>query len=201
MDLFQFAFFHDSKLFMNRQVTGSNWDFFCYNKTDMPLVFLKEKVQAFFAAAAAFFKELLEKIADFGFLGKFSGFWRKITKRLSEKFPEKRQRLVLLLGSVSAVMLVLVMILMLFASKEKQIIGDSVVNRGANPARGVIPPEDIFLPDEPDFVPGVLTDRERRTSWTSADAAPYWQDPLKYGEENWRERVEAVIDNFLENIP
>jgi hypothetical protein len=65
-----------------------------------------------------------------------------------------------------------------------------------------IPPEEIFLPEEPDFIPGVLLERERRTNWTEQDAAEYWQDPLKYGEEQWREKIEkTIIEEILERVP
>ncbi|MCL1954827.1 MAG: hypothetical protein FWF68_08585 [Spirochaetes bacterium] len=64
-----------------------------------------------------------------------------------------------------------------------------------------IPAEELFLPDEPDFIPGVLLERERRSSWTEHDAEEFWQDPLKYGEEQWREKIEAAIDEFLERVP
>jgi hypothetical protein len=61
--------------------------------------------------------------------------------------------------------------------------------------------EELFLPDEPDYIPGVLLEREQRLSWTNEDASEYWQDPLKYGEEQWREKIEASIDEFLERVP
>jgi len=64
-----------------------------------------------------------------------------------------------------------------------------------------IPAEELFLPDEPDYVPGVILGREQRSSWTDDDASEYWQDPLKYGEEQWREKVEASIDEFMEQVP
>ena len=64
-----------------------------------------------------------------------------------------------------------------------------------------IPPQELFLPEEPDFVPGVLLERERRSGWTEQDASVFWQDPLRYGEEQWREKIETVIDEFLENVP
>ena len=174
----------------------------------MPLLFFVKKVKASFTAVGEFIIGLFEKIPKFSFAGSFSGFKGKISgflheskQRLLVKIPDKKHRLVLLLGAGSAVLLVFTLVLMLPASKEKQAAGGSIALRGSNPGRMVIPPEDIFLPEEPDFVPGVLTEREQRTSWTSADAAPYWQDPLKYGEENWRERVEAVIDGLFENVP
>ena len=64
-----------------------------------------------------------------------------------------------------------------------------------------IPAEELFLPDEPDYVPGVLLEREQRSKWTDEDASAYWQDPLKYGEEQWREKIEASVDEFMEQIP
>jgi hypothetical protein len=64
-----------------------------------------------------------------------------------------------------------------------------------------IPAEELFLPDEPDFLPAILLERERRTSWTEQDAVEYWLDPLRSGEEQWREKIEASIDDFLERIP
>ena len=64
-----------------------------------------------------------------------------------------------------------------------------------------IPPEELFLPDEPDYLPGVLLEREQRTSWTVEDASEHWQDPLRFGEEQWREIIEASIDEFFERVP
>ena len=64
-----------------------------------------------------------------------------------------------------------------------------------------IPPEDLFLPDEPDYIPGVLLEREQKIAWTAEDAKEHWQDPLKYGEEEWRQKIEASIDVLLELVP
>ena len=64
-----------------------------------------------------------------------------------------------------------------------------------------IPAEELFLPDEPDYVPGVLLERGQRAKWTDEDASEYWQDPLKNGEEQWREKIEASIDEFMEQVP
>jgi hypothetical protein len=64
-----------------------------------------------------------------------------------------------------------------------------------------IPPDELFFPEEPDFLPGVILERERRDSWTAEDAAPFWYNPLETGEEQWWDRVEAVIDELLEHVP
>jgi hypothetical protein len=68
-------------------------------------------------------------------------------------------------------------------------------------ARLLIPPEELFLPEEPDFIPGVLLERERRTSWSVEDAESFWQDPLRNGEEQWRNLVETIIDELMERVP
>jgi hypothetical protein len=39
-----------------------------------------------------------------------------------------------------------------------------------------IPADEIFIPAEPDFVPGRLLDHEPRGAWGAEEAAPYWED-------------------------
>ena len=119
-------------------------------------------------------------------------------KNWFEKLTDGRKRLIVLtFTAFFAVIITLSVILSLINSPARQ--------RSAQPQRASrydpIPPQEIFLPDEPDFVPGVLLERERRTSWTEQDAAVFWQDPLRYGEEQWRENIEIVIDEFMEKIP
>jgi len=119
-------------------------------------------------------------------------------KNWFEKLTDGQKRLIVLtFTAFFAVIITLSVILSLINSPARQ--------RSAQPQRASrydpIPPQEIFLPDEPDFVPGVLLERERRASWTEQDAAVFWQDPLRYGEEQWRENIEIVIDEFMEKIP
>jgi hypothetical protein len=64
-----------------------------------------------------------------------------------------------------------------------------------------VPPEDLFLPGEPDFLPEVLLEKEKRSAWTGEDARPFWKDPLQDDPERWRDRVETVIDSLMERVP
>jgi hypothetical protein len=64
-----------------------------------------------------------------------------------------------------------------------------------------IPPEEFFIPDEPDFLPEVLWEQEPRESWTPEDAHPFWTDPLKDNRRVWQGRVEGAIDELLERLP
>ena len=152
-----------------------------------------EKVKNCFASVTGFFKKLAAKFPGLALFGKLSGFLRENAQKLLEKIPEGKRRPVLM-GCLA--LLVIVGILLSNSGKGRQKAETAGANR-----RTAIPSEEIFLPDEPDFVPGVLLERERRASWTAADGASYWQDPLKNGEEYWRERIETVIDEFMENIP
>jgi hypothetical protein len=101
--------------------------------------------------------------------------------------------LVLLLLSLAAVLVIM---------GRRTRAGPPPPEESAGPVQGGgIPREELFLPGEPDFIPGVLPARERRNFWTPEDAAPYWQDPLKQGEEPWREQAESVVDELLERVP
>jgi hypothetical protein len=64
-----------------------------------------------------------------------------------------------------------------------------------------IPPEDLFLPGEPDFFPEVLLEKEPQRVWTGEDARQFWRDPLQNNPERWRERMETAIDRLMERIP
>ncbi|MDR1908844.1 MAG: hypothetical protein LBQ35_02890 [Spirochaetaceae bacterium] len=64
-----------------------------------------------------------------------------------------------------------------------------------------IPPEELFLPDEPDFLPSLLLERERRDSWTPEDVAPFWTDPLIEGREPYERIVNRVLDGIMERAP
>ena len=65
----------------------------------------------------------------------------------------------------------------------------------------LIPPEDLFLPDEPEFTPEFIPEREQRTVWTTADAEPYWIDPLSEGSEKYINTVDTTINNLMERVP
>ena len=108
----------------------------------------------------------------------------------------QKQRLALICTGVFALLLTLSVIISITGNKTKI---------PAEPDRlmiiSPIPAGELFLPDEPDFIPGVLLERGRRTIWTEEDAAEHWQDPLRLGEEQWREKIEAAVDNLLERIP
>ncbi|MDR0289553.1 MAG: hypothetical protein LBI06_01295 [Treponema sp.] len=120
--------------------------------------------------------------------------------RLAEKLKMDRRRLSLvIMGGSSAVLLLVMAVMVLTKGKPEDM---EAVTAGIMPTgQALIPPEELFLPEEPDFVPGVMPERAQRTAWTAADAAFLWQDPLKSGEEHWRNRIEKTIDEIMESVP
>ena len=145
-----------------------------------------------------FFRSFLKK-AELWF-AVFTDFLREklqpAVQELLEKIPQDKRKIVLLLGAASLVLLLLAVILQVNTSDNRNRGGpqDAVLQQ-------IIPITDIFLPEEPVFVPGVLLEREQRPDWDYEDAGDFWRDPLQYGEEIWRGRVQTMIDQFLEHIP
>jgi hypothetical protein len=134
-------------------------------------------------------------------LEELRGRLRLVVDQLVEKVPPEKRRLVLTASVGFCAVFALV-----FAGTalgKAAMTGDKGrEGAAATPVRqGIIPPDDLFLPDEPDFVPGILLEREQRAVWTADDAAPLWQDPLRNGEEPWRDRVERTIDEIMESVP
>jgi hypothetical protein len=64
-----------------------------------------------------------------------------------------------------------------------------------------IAPEDLFLPGEPDALPEFIPARPQRETWTAADAAEYWTDPLTGKETLWRDRFGTAAAELLEAVP
>lgn len=128
------------------------------------------------------------------------GFFNKISQYINGWFEkltgEQKRRLILVCTGVFAAILTLAVIISLIKPRQGS-LPSGMEKMKLNYA---IPAEELFLPDEPEFLPDVILERGRRTSWTEDDAALYWQDPLREGEQQWRDKIEAVVDKFLERV-
>jgi len=118
-------------------------------------------------------------------------------ERIQNLTDEQKRRFILICTAGVAFLLTFSVIMSMVNRAGKDIPSEPERSR----LRIAIPAEEIFLPEEPDFLPGVLLDRDRRTVWSEQDASEYWQDPLRAGEEQWREKIEAAIDELLERVP
>jgi hypothetical protein len=129
--------------------------------------------------------------------GKLEKFVQFIKERFLKMTAGQKRRLAVVCTVIFSVLLTLSVVISMKSAGGKE--------KAPKPYESVIyapiPAEELFLPDEPDYIPGALLERERRSNWTDENASEYWQDPLKYGEEQWREKIETSIDEFLERIP
>ena len=151
------------------------------------------KIKTLFSDISGFLKKLLQGIKPV-ISEKARNLINRVQRFFYEKFPGTRERIIL---GCSAIVLILVLIGLVILINKPSGTAPAV----SGPERSIIPPEELFLPEEPDFIPGVLIDSQRRSAWTAQDAAQYWQDPLKDGEESWREQIEKSIDEIMESIP
>ena len=62
-----------------------------------------------------------------------------------------------------------------------------------------IPAEEFFFPQEPDFLPGFLPEREPRRFWTLDDIRQYWKTPGN--SDLWMEEIVSTVDSFMEGVP
>jgi hypothetical protein len=168
----------------------------------LPLLDLGEKVRNEAAKLPAFMGKLANSA---GKAVKAGGerVWDLIPRAIRAKLPwlEGKPGFVLIgLGfALSVLLAALVTALVAGAGPpegESRDSGDRGLTRDAP-----IPPEELFLPDEPDFLPGVIPERERRDLWTAEDAEPYWYNPLERGGEVWRNRIRTALDELLERVP
>jgi len=62
-----------------------------------------------------------------------------------------------------------------------------------------IPVEELFIPDEPDFLPEFLLEREPRPSWSIEDIRPYWRRPAD--PASWQGVIRSAVDELMEGVP
>ena len=107
---------------------------------------------------------------------------------------EKRRPMLFALGGFAVLFLIL--IIAILAANLGGPKKSAPVDLSAGP---VIPPEDLFIPEEPDFLPDFLLEREPRRSWTVDDIRPYWRNPGNEGL--WRGEVKSAVDKLMEGVP
>lgn len=125
-----------------------------------------------------------------------------LRERISE-FMHIRQKMVLLYLGGGVLILFLAFMAVLFIQghvrSEKEKSAAKELADSFKPLE--IPPEDLFLPEEPDFLPEIIPGRFPRNTWTAEDLRPYWTDPLEGKAGLWRDRVEGVVDALMEGVP
>ncbi len=62
-------------------------------------------------------------------------------------------------------------------------------------------PDELFPPEEPDFLPRVLLSREPRDKWGVEDTAPFWTDPATLDGAALRYESKGKIDALMGTVP
>jgi hypothetical protein len=163
--------------------------------------FLPDLVEKIKNAAAALadragnlIRRLTETVEGWG-----EKLWALLPGAVREKFPWLERKLVFVLAGSALVLTAVLAMLMAGVSRAAAPEEPAAAAGAFTPAP--ISPDELFLPEEPDFLPPVILERERREAWAQEDAEPFWYRPLEDGEELWREQAEKVIDALLERVP
>ena len=138
-----------------------------------------------------------------GYIEKFFGLLTGLCGRIYSLFgsliplkgaftPEKKRILVFVMGGFVSLFL-LIMIASLFLRQANT--GSTASQRAAHS----IPVEELFYPNEPDFAPVYLLEREPRQFWSFEDISPYWRSPGN--PDFWRGEVKTAIDLLMEGVP
>ena len=170
-------------------------------KTDMPfLPKLKERITSLAAGIKAALVDFFDMAAD------LPARIQVLADRLLNMPPRQKRRLALIAAAGLAVLLLIIVGISHAARgssgrRRASSEGSGQTGGQSEAQRVIIPPDELFLPFEPDFVPGVMLEREPRSEWTAEDASPLWQDPLRNGEQEWRDMIEKTIDEIMESVP
>ena len=121
-----------------------------------------------------------------------------IADRFLGHFPAEKRRIILFAfgGSVALLLILVISTVVIHSGRPKK---SAAVEVSAGPLLN-IPPEDLFIPAEPDFLPGFLLEREPRHSWSIEDIHPYWKKP-EGNPDLWREKIKSAVDKLMEDVP
>jgi hypothetical protein len=117
----------------------------------------------------------------------------------SMAFFRDRRKFILIYGACMVFLILCAVAIMM--SLQGKAGGESDQELSAAFSPRDVPPEEFFLPDEPDFLPETIPERERREFWTEEDARPFWKDPLDEGTFDYTELMSTVIDDLMERAP
>lgn len=117
-----------------------------------------------------------------------------LMQNLFSHIPEEKKKPVLIALGGLTVLLILSIIAAFAMSPGKRQEASSEIAKSLT-----IPPEELFIPLEPDFIPKFILEREPRRYWTLEEIRPYWK-ALK-ANERWKEEVKSAVDKLLEGVP
>ncbi len=126
-------------------------------------------------------------------------------EKLNELFEKQKKTIMTVFGVLVVVLCLLIGVRFLQQHLEKEHAETARINAmnrtiQETAEKPSIPIEEIFLPDEPDFLPEVMLDREPE-KWTAEDTRGFWTNPLEHEHIDWRENITNAVNDIMANIP
>ncbi|MDR0784511.1 MAG: hypothetical protein LBE74_01325 [Treponema sp.] len=122
---------------------------------------------------------------------------RSVGRPIGEFFRKYRNVLQLGAGVIALFLLTLVTVsLISVESAKKRRLPISVEENKPS----FVPSEDIFLMDEPDFLPDALLEKQPK-KWDAQDVRPFWTNPLENGAFQWEDNIKNTVDEIMEKTP
>lgn len=113
-----------------------------------------------------------------------------------------KHRIAVVSGFMGLIMLILVLLItLLVKSREKQNNLEAGQGLSAAFTTEPIKRNELFLEDEPDFVPKFLYYREPQTSWTPEFVSRFWQTLDDKTIQDLQQAADNKMNRLLEAIP
>jgi hypothetical protein len=142
------------------------------------------------------------------FLEKALSFLPPLVEKLNTLFEEHKKLVMGVFGGLVALLCVLIGISFIRDAAikhaaERRLEAQQTARQEAMiqalAEKPAIPLEDIFMPDEPDFLPAVILEKEAR-NWTAEDTREFWTNPLENDEPVWREAISGVVNTIMDRV-
>jgi hypothetical protein len=148
--------------------------------------------------AFGFLRDFLDAAGNF--LGNIRDKAAGLAGQAKEKFDANPKLKLICAGAALGAILVVagVMLILTRGGRARRVRDSEGI---AELFRMEIPPDELFLGEEPDFLPGLLPERERRETWTADDVRPYWTNPEDEGAGVYEDMMGAVVDRIMEQVP
>ncbi|MDR0643662.1 MAG: hypothetical protein LBG05_01930 [Treponema sp.] len=122
---------------------------------------------------------------------------RMVGRTIIEEFHKHRRVFITGAGVIALLLLVFAVVLLINAERSKKPRSPIQVEKSKPTS---IPMEDIFLPDEPDFLPNVILEKQPK-KWDAQDARPFWTNPLENDPSQWQNNIKNTVDEIMEKTP
>jgi hypothetical protein len=110
------------------------------------------------------------------------------------------RKIVPFLIAALVIVLVVPIVMLFFANRQKTEEAATQAQKRTMFTGLSIPKEDLYLPDEPDYLPPAVI-RERERSWSPEKAGEWWTNPANIGDDRMIERVRDDVNAILDKVP